>query len=422
MLNDIEINLIIVLLLLIFSALLSCFETSITAVSRAKIHRLASEGNKGAKRLARLLKEREKVVSVMLIGNNIVNIVASAITTKVLLEMFGEIGLVYATILLTILVIVFGEILPKTYAIKSSEKIVLFFAGAIEFLFRIFSPIVFVVQKFSDLFFKKTDKKTQEAELEEIRDAVDLKAKEGSIFKYDKDLLDGVLDLSDTEISEIMVHRKDIESININLPIAEIVKRATAGNYTRMPLWSGDKENIVAILNVRKLLKALHFYQGDLEKFELTPATSEPWFTPSSNSLRSQLFAFRKRKKRFALVVDEYGSLAGLVTLEDILEEIVGEIKEQDEESEMNIIKTKSGYKIAGKTLIRDINKKLEWEVEEGDDAYNLAAFIINNLGRIPDEKESFVISGFYFQILKKRGHDLILVKVKEIKEGAKTN
>ncbi len=419
MLNDIEINLIIVLLLLIFSALLSCFETSITAVSRAKIHRLASEGNKRAKRLERLLKEREKVVSVMLIGNNIVNIVASAVTTKVLLEMFGEIGLVYATILLTILVIVFGEILPKTYAIKSSEKIVLFFAGAIEFLFRIFSPIVFVVQKFSDLFFKKTDKKTQEAELEEIRDAVDLKAKEGSIFKYDKDLLDGVLDLSDTEISEIMVHRKDIESININLPIAEIVKRATAGNYTRMPLWSGDKENIVAILNVRKLLKALHFYQGDLEKFELTPATSEPWFTPSSNSLRSQLFAFRKRKKRFALVVDEYGSLAGLVTLEDILEEIVGEIKEQDEESEMNIIKTKSGYKIAGKTLIRDINKKLEWEVEEGDDAYNLAAFIINNLGRIPDEKESFVISGFYFQILKKRGHDLILVKVKEIKKGA---
>lgn len=417
MLNDIEINLIIVLLLLIFSALLSCFETSITAVSRAKIHRLASEGNKRAKRLERLLKEREKVVSVMLIGNNIVNIVASAVTTKVLLEMFGEIGLVYATILLTILVIVFGEILPKTYAIKSSEKIVLFFAGAIEFLFRIFSPIVFVVQKFSDLFFKKTDKKTQEAELEEIRDAVDLKAKEGSIFKYDKDLLDGVLDLSDTEISEIMVHRKDIESININLPIAEIVKRATAGNYTRMPLWSGDKENIVAILNVRKLLKALHFYQGDLEKFELTPATSEPWFTPSSNSLRSQLFAFRKRKKRFALVVDEYGSLAGLVTLEDILEEIVGEIKEQDEESEMNIIKTKSGYKIAGKTLIRDINKKLEWAVEEGDDAYNLAAFIINNLGRIPDEKESFVISGFYFQILKKRGHDLILVKVKEIKK-----
>lgn len=418
-----QMQLILIVVLIIFSALISCFETAMTAASRAKVHRLANEKNRRAKILDKLLKEREKVVSVMLLANNISNIIASAITTKVLLELFGEIGLVYATIFLTIFVIVFGEILPKTYAIKAPENIAMFFASTINILFRVFSPIVSVIQRIVNFFLvmfsgEKAPQRSQEAELEEIRDAVDLMAKEGAIYKYDKDLLDGVLDLSDTEISEIMVHRKDIESINIELPIAEIVKISTEISYTRIPLWRGNKENIVAILNVRKLLKALHFHKGNIENFELTSAISEPWFVPSSNSLRSQLFSFRKRKKRFALVVDEYGSLIGLVTLEDILEEIVGEIKEADDSSEINIIKIKSGaYKIAAKTLIRDINKKLDWEIEEDDDAYNLAAFIISNLGRIPDEKENFVIDEYYFEILKKRNHDLILVKVKKLEK-----
>ncbi len=222
--------------------------------------------------------------------------------------------------------------------------------------------------------------------------------------------------MSDTEISEIMVHRKDVESINVDLPIDEIVAQALEISYTRIPLWKGNKENIVAILNVRKLLKALHCYKGDSDKFALTQATSEPWFVPASNSLRSQLFAFRKKKKRFALVVDEYGSMLGLITLEDILEEIVGEIKEQEDNLEVNVVRVKSGaYKIAGKTLIRDINKKLNWSIAEGDNAYNLAAFIINNLGRIPEERERFEISGYSFEILKRSGHELLLVKVKSM-------
>jgi Mg2+/Co2+ transporter CorB len=415
---EVHINLILVLGLLVLSGLISCFETSITAVSRAKINRLKNEGNKRAKIVDKLLKERENVVGVMLLGNNVVNIIASAITTKVLLELCGEIGVIYATIFLTVVIIVFGEILPKTYAIKAPESTALFFAPMINLLFKILAPIVTVIQKIVDLFinlFLIKSVKSKEAELEEIRDTVDLKHKEGSIFKYDKDLLDGVLDLSDTEISEIMVHRKDIESINIDLPLSEIVEIATNINYTRIPLWQGSKENIVAILNVRKLLKALHL-RTDKKKFDLFSVTSDPWFIPSSITLRSQLFAFRKRKKRFALVIDEYGSLLGLVTLEDILEEIVGEIKEQDDESEINIIKIKSGaYKIAGKTLIRDVNKKLDWEIEEDDHAYNLAAFVINNLGRIPEEKENFVIGDYYFEVLKRKNHDLILLKVKKL-------
>ncbi len=411
-------------ILVFLAAIFSCSETAVTAASRAKIHRLASEGSARAKKLERLLLQREKVVSSMLVGNNAISILASALTTSALIKFFGEVGLIYATIIMTILVLIFSDIAPKTFALKSPDKIALFLAPTITFLVKILFPFTHLIQKIVDFivdpFFSKSKKKSKETEFEEIRDAVDLKHKEGVIFKYDKDLIDGVLDLSDTEISEIMVHRKEIESINIDLPIAEVVKQALAISYTRIPLWRGNKENIVAILNVRKLLKALHFHQGfgkkNLEKFELASATSEPWFVPAGNTLRSQLFAFRKKRKRFALVIDEYGSLLGLVTLEDILEEIVGEIKEQEDAAEINIIKIKSGaYKIAGKTLIRDINKKLEWDILEDDDAYNLAAFVISSLGRIPEEKEKFTIGNYDFEILKRRNHDLILMRVKSV-------
>ncbi len=413
--------LILVIILMIISAIFATSETSITAASRPKVHRMINEGNKRAKKLEKLLKSREKVISTMLIGNNVVNIVASALATSVLIKLFGEAGVVYATIGMTILVVVFAEIMPKTFALKNPDKMAVFLAPLMEILVKIFLPFTHLIQKmvnsFVNLFFDKSHKNYYEKNFEEIRDTVDLKHQEGSIFKYDKDLIEGVLDLSDTEISEIMVHRKEIESINIELPINEIIKQALEISYTRIPLWKGNTDNIVAILNVRKLLKFLHFYKGNLTKFDLKSATSEAWFVPSTNSLRAQLFAFRKKKKRFALVIDEYGSLLGLVTLEDILEEIVGEIKEQGDESEINVIKIKSGaYKIAGKTLIRDLNKKLDWDILEGDHAYNLAAFIINHLERIPEEKEAFKIEDYQFEILKRRNNDLILVKAKKLR------
>ena len=412
--------LILVIILMLISAIFAASETSITAASRPKVHRMINEGNKRAKKLEKLLKSREKVISTMLIGNNVVNIVASALATSVLIKLFGEAGVVYATIGMTILVVVFAEIMPKTFALKNPDKMAVFLAPLMEILVKIFLPFTHLIQKmvnsFVNLFFDKSNKNYYEKNFEEIRDTVDLKHQEGSIFKYDKDLIEGVLDLSDTEISEIMVHRKEIESINIELPINEIIKQALEISYTRIPLWKGNTDNIVAILNVRKLLKFLHFYKGNLAKFDLKSATSEAWFVPSTNSLRAQLFAFRKKKKRFALVIDEYGSLLGLVTLEDILEEIVGEIKEQGDESEINVIKIKSGaYKIAGKTLIRDLNKKLDWDILEGDHAYNLAAFIINHLERIPEEKETFKIEDYQFEILKRRNNDLILVKAKKL-------
>ncbi len=412
-----EFDFLIVAGLIAISSLFACFETAITAASKAKIHRLAGEGNKNAKILERLLEKREKVISTMLFGNNAINILSSAIATGLFIRLFGDSGLLIATLVMTLVVLIFAEVLPKTFAVKNPDGIALIFAPVINFLVMIFFPVTDLIHKVVNFFFEAAHKKSSALELEEIRDTISLKHKEGSIYKYDKDMIDGVLDLADTEISEIMVHRKDIEMINIDLSVKEIVRAALDSSYTRIPLWRGNKENIVAILNVRKLLKALHFFKQDLDRFNLKSITTEVWFVPSSNSLRAQLFLFRKRKRRMALVIDEYGSLLGMVTLEDILEEIVGEIKEQEDVADINIIKIKSGaYKIAGKVLIRDINKKLDWEITEDDDAYNLAAFVITSLGRIPEEKENFVIDEYYFEILKKIGNDLILIKVKRIK------
>jgi Mg2+/Co2+ transporter CorB len=416
---NIKINLISVGLLILISALLSCFETSITAASRAKIHRLKNEGNKRAKILELLLLDREKVIGTMLLCNNAVNIIASVITTSFLIKLFGDAGLIYATISMTLITIIFAEITPKTVALKAPDQIALFFAPTINILVKIFFPITNYLQKIIDAtlrVFFKFHKKSSHMELEEIRDTVDLKHKEGTIFKYDKEMIDGVLDLSDVEISEIMIHRKDIAALNIDLPISELIRKALELNHTRIALWQKNEENIIAILNIKKLLRSFYQYKGDVSKFDLKSVCNEPWFVPANNSLKDQLFAFRKHKKRLALVVDEYGSLQGLITLEDILEEIVGEIKEQDDNNDSKINKINDNcYEIAAKMLVRDINKNLNWDIKEDGHGHNLAGLIISKLGTIPKLKDSFTIDNYNFQITKKSGNNIVLAKIKKI-------
>lgn len=416
----IDFYIITIIILLILSAIFACSETMITAISRAKVHRQAQDGDKGAKKLEKLLKNRERVISSMLIGNNIVNILASVLATSIFIKIFGEAGLIYATISMTILVIIFAEIAPKTVALKATDKMATVLTPLISFLVIILSPLAAIAQKIVNviisIFIRYPQAITKEEEIKEIRDTVDLKHREGSIVKYDKDLIDGVLDLSDIEIGEIMVHRREISYINMDLPIEEIIRLSLDSKHTRIPLWRDNEDNIIAILNVKKLLKAIQRNKGVTKNINLLEITSKPWFVPVTNTLREQLVSFRQRRKRFAIVIDEYGSLLGLITLEDILEEIVGEMNDHEEGIRLNLVKSKSGsYKIPGKTLIRDLNKILNWNLPEDEDAYNLTAYIINNLGRVPDEKATFEIANFKFSILKRKGSDLVLVKVKAV-------
>ena len=428
-----EINnsyLIAILLLIFCSGVFSCLETSITAVSRAKIFQLKNRGNKKAEKIDKLLCQREKVVSAMLMGNNLVNILASTLAASIFIKLFGEAGLIYATASMTILVIIFAEIMPKTFAIKAPEKMLLIFFPLIWLILKVFFPLTNLIQrfinKFVSLFFEKKNHNSKQEELLEIRSAIELKAIDGSIVEKDKELLDGVLDLLDTDISEVMVYRKNIESIDIDLDKAKIIKMALSSPFSRIPLWQNERENIIAILNSKKLSNEIHNIKEKnltFDEIDLGQITSEPIFAPTTNSLKTQLGEFKKNRSKIALVIDEYGSLQGLITLQDIIEEIVGEIKEKDDNYGAKIIKTRSGeYKIPANILIRDINKLLNWDIEESDDAYNIGAFIINQLNRIPQENEDFIIGSYKFKILKRNDYELKLLKIKKISNNIKSS
>ncbi|MFT6077049.1 MAG: Mg2+/Co2+ transporter CorB [Myxococcota bacterium] len=409
------------------SAFFSLTETAFTNCSKAKIHRLAKDGNKKAKKTEELLRRSESTISTILLFNNAINILASAISTSVLIGMIGDQGVIYATLIMTVLVLIFGEITPKTYALKYSEKCVLVAAPLILILVRIFSPLTnflqYVIAKIFE-FFSPTNQKyekhiRQVSDLEEIRGTIDLKHQAGSIFKEEKDMLDSILDLEETEILNVMIHRKNMSSINIEQNLDNVLKQALDINHSRIPLWQGNEDNIIAILNVRKLVSAMHNNRGDINKINLKQLTSDPWFVPSSNTLKNQLVSFKQKKEKFAIVIDEYGTLLGIITLEDILEEIVGDLEARDDnQKRLQVVKYKDGsYKIPGELPLRDINRQLNWNLpEDNDNASTLAGLLISYLERIPEEKEEFEFVGFHFKVLKTLRNKIIFVTVSLVK------
>ena len=407
-----------IFVLVLMSAFFSGSETGITASSKGKIHRLSKEGNKRAKKTEKLLKNKERLIGTILLGNNTVNILASAIATSLFIKHFGEAGVAYATIVMTLLILVFSEITPKTWAIQNAEKAALISAPLLAILVKIFYPITKRIQTLVSLIINPSNKKQQPliSELDEIRGAIELKHKEGSMFKDDKDMISNILDLGEIEISNVVVHRKNIKSINIEQTLNSIIKQALNINYTRIPLWKNDKDNIVAILDVKKLIRQLHKNNNKIEKIKLESITSKPWFVPATNSLKNQLSDFRNKKKKLAIVIDEYSALVGIITLEDILEEIVGSMADKEENEIQQIVKISNGcYKIFGELPIRDINRKLNWNLpEDEEDVSTLAGLVIAKIKRIPDEKEKIKLNNFIFTIVKKKHNKIILLKVKK--------
>lgn len=412
------IYLISIFILIVLSAFFSAVETAITSSSKGKIHRLSLDGDKKAKLVEFLLKDKESLMATILLGNNIVNILSSALTTSILIAHFGDAGVVYATIIMTILLFVFSEVLPKTYALKNPEKVSLSTSWPLLIITRIFFPVTKVINIILRLVTKFANKTNISiSDFDEIRGTIALKHKEGSMVKYDKDMLSGVLDLSDVTLWDVVVHRRNIESININQDIETIIKHSFKINHSKIPLWSGDRDNIVSILNVKKLIKTLHQNNNDFNKVKLSAVTSSPWFVPITNSLRDQLNSFRKKEAKFAIAIDEYGALVGIVTLEDIVEEIVGHVGEKEVRKKPKIIKLKNKYyEIPGDFPIRDINRKLSWNLPDDDEQFStLAGFIIEKIQRIPEEKEELEIESFSIKIMKKEQNQIISLKVKKI-------
>ncbi|MDB4220880.1 HlyC/CorC family transporter [Amylibacter sp.] len=415
-----------IFILLGISAFFSGSETALTAASRGKLHSMADKGSRGAKRALALTEDTERLIGAVLLGNNLVNILAAALATSLFTRLFGDSGVALATLVMTLLVLIFAEVLPKTYAISNSESAASFVSAPIRALVIIFAPIVatvrITVRAILRLFgANMTGLDEDDAAQKEIAGAIALSHSEGNFEKDDRDRLLGALDLKDREVEEIMLHRSNIEIIDAAASPQDILTQSLASRYTRLPIFKDEPENIIGIIHTKDLLREVdRLIRGEgggpdaLDGLNIINIAREAYFVPETTPLDDQMREFLRRKAHFALVVDEYGDLQGLITLEDILEEIVGEITdEHDEDAEILDGKDASGnFKIDGSATIRDVNRMHEWNLPD-DEANTIAGLVIHEAQMIPKIGQVFSFHGFRFEIAGRDQNRITKLKVR---------
>jgi Mg2+/Co2+ transporter CorB len=413
------------IVLLGLSGLISAAETSMTAASRARMHQLEREGDKAAARVNRLIGDQETMIGAILLSNNVINIGASALTTSVLAVAFpGPVGALIATALMTVLIVVFSEILPKTLAIARAEDVARAMSIPTVIVVKIFGPLAFgaqwIVRHTLRIFGIRMGMETDVlAAHEEIRGAVEYHHSEGLVESADRRMLGGVLDLSQMDVSEVMVHRRSISLLDVDLPPRELVTQALDSAHTRLPLYLGDPDNIVGVLHAKDLLRALAASEGGVDSLDIPAIAKEPWFIPDTTNLKDQLSAFLKRRSHFALVVDEYGALQGLVTLEDILEEIVGDIEDEHDTAVQGLRREADGSIVVdGAVTVRDLNRAMDWDLPE-DEAVTIAGLVIHEAQAIAEVGQTFIFHRHRFQILQRQRNQITSVRVSARLEDA---
>ena len=413
-----------IVLLLGLSAFFSGSETALTAASRARIHAMAEDGDRQAKTVNRMLAAPERLIGTVLLGNNLVNILASALTTSLLISMFGEVGVAYATIGMTLLVVIFAEVLPKTYALAFADRVSLAVAPIMSVLIVVLRPATVAVEAIVRGILALTPTtRDDEANIlsahREIRGHIDLQTKEGTVARHDAHMLGGVLDLGDLQVADIMIHRTKMETIDADEPPIEIVDEAVKSNHSRLPIWKDEPENIIGVLHTKDLLARLAELDWDVDKLDLAKLSTEPWFIPDTTSLKEQLNQFLKRKTQMALVVDEYGEVQGLITLEDILEEIVGQIVDEHDSHDMAIRPQADGtVNVDGSVPIRDLNRQMDWDLPD-EEATTVAGLVIHEAQTIPEPGQVFTFYGYRFEILRKNRNKIAALRVKPVHADA---
>lgn len=396
-----------IVLLLCLSAFFSGSETALTAASRARMHQLEKEGNKRARAVNRLLAKREDFIGAILLGNNLVNILASVLATSLFTMLFGQGGLALAaaTAVMTVTVLIFSEVMPKTYAISRPDTVALVVARPISLLVRIASWVIRLIQGIVNIVLKIVGlgaPATPVSAEEEIRGAIDLHTMEGGVATDDRLRLVGALDLKELLVEDVMIHRKNIQMLNADLDRRQLVMKALASPHTRLPLYRGEKEEIIGILHAKDLLRAVLPVGGDLDKLDLESILRKPWFVPETTPVKDQLDQFLAKGQHFALVVDEYGELQGLITLEDILEEIVGAIHDEHDVQVQGVRPQPDGsVNVDGWVPIRDLNRATGWTLPD-DEAVTVAGLVIHEAQTIPEPGQSFVFHGYRFNILRR--------------------
>ena len=398
--------------LLLLSGFFSSSETAITRISDVKIYQWSENKSSRYKRARELMKSREKIIGILLLGNNIVNILASALATSILIGLFGDKGIIYATLIMTALIFIFSEVLPKTYAIREPEKLVLYASPIIKIFTIILSPINFLVQNLVSSILNLANKETKNNDWRQnLRGAILLANNKGDVRKRDRIMLESILDLNEVKVSEIMTHRKNIEGININENIDMIIDLSLKSRFTRLPLWKENADNIIGTLHIKDLLRA----KNSNSSIEINEIMQKPQFISENTSLSEQLNNFKKETIQMAFVIDEYGDLQGLITLEDILEEIVGEIFDEFDKqiTGPEILEDKSVI-VDGAMTIRDLNKLMDWKLED-EEASTIAGLVIDVAQKLPSINETIKINNFNFTILERQRTRITKINIKPI-------
>ena len=415
----------VIVLLLMASAFFSGSETALTASSRGKLKAQADRGSRGAKAALRVTDDNEKMIGSLLLGNNVVNILSASLATALLTERLGGNGVAVASVVMTVLVLIFGEVLPKTIAIISPERLATRVAPPVLILIWIFTPIVNLVRLVVGLLlrpFGVDDDPNRHilALREEIMGAITLGHSEGAVQREDRDRLLGALDLSDRTVDAIMRHRSDVEMVDADQSPDAIISQLLASSHSRLPVYRDNADNILGVILAKDFLREvdrMQRAQEDLAGLDVVKVAMKPYFIPDTTALDEQMREFLKRRTHFALVVDEYGALQGLITLEDILEEIVGDITDEFDvvQKDAALTRTEDGsYLLDGAMTIRDLNRATDWHLPD-DEANTIAGLVIHEAQMIPDEGQQFSFHGFRFEVLTRRENRITRLKIRPL-------
>jgi len=413
---DILIPLIAILILILLSAFFSGSETAFTAASKVRLHSREKEGDKRAALVNKIRDKKDRLIGALLLGNNLVNILASALATSLLIKLFGPAGVFYATVAMTLIVLIFAEVLPKTYALHYADTMSMRLSRFVSFVVMIFAPITetvtWIVRLFLKMFGVDISKVTAGSHLELLRGAIEMHEGPGTETQEQRAMLRSVLDLFDVPVEDIMVHRQNVTMIDIDQPIKQIVEQVLETPFSRVPVWRGNQDNIEGIIHVKLLLNELNRCGGHASKVMLENVVMEPRFVPETTSLFDQLQSFKALKEHFGIVIDEYGAFMGIVTMEDILEEIVGEIEDESDHAVTGVRKLQGGsYLVDGTVTIRDLNREFDWGLPDADYA-TIAGLVIYEARDVPEVGQSFMFHGFRFDIVRRLRNQITMVRV----------
>ncbi|MEM8915876.1 MAG: HlyC/CorC family transporter, partial [Pseudomonadota bacterium] len=401
--------------LILLSAFFSGSETALTAASRPRLAQLERQGHRRAATVNRLREDKGRLIGAILLGNNLVNILASALATSLFIGLLGEAAIPIVTLAMTFLILIFAEVLPKTYALDNADRMALAIVPIMRWVVAVLAPVTQAVMLIVGVLLRILGVNHQAGDVfdseDELRGAIELHRGEDRVedseVAQERAMLRSILDLGDVEVSEIMVHRRNVEAIDIDLEIGEIIEAVLSSQYTRLPLWRDNPDNIVGILHAKDLLRALQEQKEPLDRSALEAILSEPWFIPDTTRLLDQLQVFRARREHFALVVDEYGALQGVVTLEDILEEIVGDISDEHDLPVAGVRGQADGtYLVRGTVTLRDLNRRFEWNLPD-EEASTIAGLVLREAQRIPEVGQAFSFFGFQFEVIDRQRNQI---------------